>query len=117
VAELPDLDGAWVVILGLHHSEDTTILHMLASGVTTGDDWAYTRGVRPPPVVWIRDSSGRWHTTRTDGATPSGNTGDVMWWLEIVPPLDRGTAWIDVVTAGQSAEVRATLPLRWESAP
>jgi hypothetical protein len=40
-----------------------------------------------------------------------------MWWLEIVPPLDRGTAWIDVVTAGQSAEVRATLPLRWESAP
>jgi len=114
VAGLPELDSASVAILGLHHSNDRTILHMLASGVTTGDDWAYARGVRPPPVVWIRDSSGRWHTTRTDGATPSGNTGDVMWWLEIVPPLDRGTAWIDVVAAGQSAEVRATLPLRWE---
>jgi hypothetical protein len=35
---------------------------MLASGVTTEDDWAYIRGVRPPP--------------------------------------DRGTAWIEVVTAG-----------------
>jgi hypothetical protein len=62
VAELPELDGAGVVILGLHHSQDRTILHMLASGVTTGDDWAYIRGVRPPP--------------------------------------DRGTAWIEVVTAG-----------------
>jgi hypothetical protein len=28
-------------------------------------------------------------------------------------PLDRGTAWVDVVAAGQSAEVRATLPLPW----
>jgi hypothetical protein len=28
--------------------------------------------------------------------------------------LDRGTAWIDVVAAGQSAEARATLPLRWQ---
>ena len=37
-----------------------------------------------------------------------------MLWLEIVPPLDRGTVWIDVAAAGQSAEVRATLPLRWK---
>jgi len=51
--------SASVTILGLHHSNDRTILHMLASGVTTGDDWAYTRGVKPPPVVWIRDSHGR----------------------------------------------------------
>jgi hypothetical protein len=114
VAELPDLDGARVVILGLHHSERGTILHMLASGVTTGDDWAYTRGVRPPPVVWIRDSSGRWHATRTDGVSPSGNSDGAIWWLEIVPPLDRSTAWIEVAAAGRSAEVRARLPLRWE---
>ena len=110
VAELPELDGARVTILGLHHSGDRTILHMLASGVTTGDDWAYTRGVRPPPVVWIRDSDSRWHTTRTDGVSPSGNTGDVMWGLEIMPPLDRGTAWIDVVVGGRSAKIRARLP-------
>jgi hypothetical protein len=37
VAELPELDGAGIVILGLHHSQGRTILHMLASGVTTGD--------------------------------------------------------------------------------
>ncbi len=61
-------------------------------------------------MVWVRDSHGRWHTTRTDGVTPPGNTGDVMWWLEIVPALDRGTAWIDVVAGGRSAEIRARLP-------
>jgi hypothetical protein len=33
--------------------------------------------------------------------------------LEAVPPLSRATAWIEVLAAGQSAEVRATLPLRW----
>jgi hypothetical protein len=114
VAELPELDGVTVTILGLHHSKDRTILHMLASGVTTGDDWAYTRGIRPPPVLWLRDSSGRWHTTRTDGVSPLTNPGDVMWWLEIVPRLDRSTTWIDVVAGGQSAEVRCRLRLSWE---
>jgi hypothetical protein len=113
VAELPELDGVTVVILGLHHSKDRTTLHLLASGVTTGDDWAYTRGIRPPPLVWLRDSNGRWHTTRTDGVTLSKNTGDTMWWLEIMPRLDRNTSWIDVFTDGQSAEVRCRLRLRW----
>jgi hypothetical protein len=43
--------------------------------------------------------------------TPVKDTGDVMWWLGIVPSLDRGTAWIEVVATGRSAEVRAMLPL------
>lgn len=34
--------------------------------------------------------------------------------VEVVPPLSRATAWIEVLAAGQSAEVRATLPLYWE---
>ena len=87
---------------------------MLASGVTLEDDWPYARGVRPLPVLWIRDSSGRWHATRTNGAGLSANSGEVMLWLEIVPPLDRGTAWIDVVATGRSAEVRVRLPLCWK---
>lgn len=87
---------------------------MLASGVTPEGEWAYGRGVRPLPVLWIRDSSGRWHTTRTNGFSRLGDTGEAVLWLAIVPPLDRGTAWLDVVAAGQSAEVRARLPLRWK---
>jgi hypothetical protein len=34
--------------------------------------------------------------------------------LQIVPPLDCGTARIDVVATGRSAEVRVRLPLCWK---
>jgi len=111
VAELPGLDGARFAILGVHHGKDRTIVHMLASGVTPEDDWEYARGVRPLPVLWIRDSRGRWHATRTHGLSPSANGGEGLLWLELVPPLDRGTAWIDVIATGRSAQARIRLPL------
>src|SRR5580700_8816916 len=120
-AELPELDGTHITILGLHHSTivglhnstTQTIVHTLVSGVTPEDDWTYGRVVRPLPTLWVRDSSGRWHATRTNGTGPSPNSGEVILWLEIVPPLDSGTAWIDVVATGRSAEVRIRLPLCW----
>jgi hypothetical protein len=125
VAELPELDGAQITIFGLHHSTivglhnsaTQTIVHTLVTGVTPEDHWTYGRGVRPLPALWVRDSSGRWHATRTHGMMPSGNTGEVILWLEIVPPLDRGTAWIDLVATGRSAEVRVRLPLCWTRNP
>jgi|HubBroStandDraft_1064217.scaffolds.fasta_scaffold12201_2 hypothetical protein len=114
VAELPELDGAQITILGLHHGQHgqpRTIVHTLVSGVTAEDDWTYSRVVRPLPTLWVRDSSGRWHATATDFTMPSGNSGEVVLWLRIVPPLDRDTTWIDLVATGQSAEVRVRLPL------
>ena len=51
VVELPELDGARIAILGLHHGERGAILHPLASGVTLEGDWKYARGVRPLPVL------------------------------------------------------------------
>jgi len=122
VAELPELDGTHITILGLHHSTivglhnstTQTIVHTLVSGVTPEDDWTYGRVVRPLPALWVRDSSGRWHATRTNGTGPSPNSGEVILWLEIVPPLDSGTLWIDVVATGRSAEVRVRLPLCWK---
>jgi len=33
--------------------------------------------------------------------------------LQVVPPLSRATAWIEMLATGQSAQARATLPLRW----
>jgi hypothetical protein len=41
------------------------------------------------PAIWIHDSYGRWHATR-------------------------GTAWIEVIVAGPSAELRIRLPLSWQ---
>jgi hypothetical protein len=118
VAELPELDGAKIAIAGLHHGERGTIMHLLATGVTLEAGWPY--GVRPLPALWIRDSNGRWHATHTDGVvSPWGDNGANPWtdtrmvtvWLKIVPPLDRGTAWVEISAAGRSAQVRATLPL------
>ena len=125
IAELPELDGARITILGLqhgtilglHHSDAQTIVHMLVSGVTPEDDWTYGRVVRPLPALWVRDSSGRWHATRIHGVGPSPNSREVIVWLAIVPPLDSGTPWIDVIATGRSAEVRIRLPLCWKRNP
>ena len=56
---------------------------------------------------------GRWHATNHYAPRPLGDNGEVTLDLAIAPPLEAGTPWIDMVAAGQSAEVRARLPLRW----
>ena len=83
-----------------HRAEDT-------------DDWEYYRAVRPLPALWIRDSAGRWRATRDYAPRSLGDNGEVTLELEITPPLETGTRWIDVVATGQSAQVRARLPVRW----
>jgi len=72
VAELPELDGAQITIMGRHHGERGTIMHLLVSGVMLEDDWAYAGGVMPLPVLWICDSAGRWHATHLNGRNPWG---------------------------------------------
>jgi hypothetical protein len=110
-AVLAELDGITLAILGLHNCAGSTVLHIHASGpmcdVSYAPDELYYW-----PVIWIRDSGGRWHTTRTRGR--SGMNGEVALRLEVIPPLTRATAWIEVYAAGRSAQARATLPLRWE---
>ena len=112
VGELPELDGVQITILGLNHGERGTIMHLLVSGVTLEDEWEFARGVMPLPVLWVRDSDGRWHATHLAGRSPWENGGVVMLSMRILPPLDRGTAWVEVVAAGRSAQVGATLPLQ-----
>jgi hypothetical protein len=63
------------------------------------------------PTLWIRDRAGRWHATRDYAPRQLGDNGEVTLEPAIAPPLQAGTPWIDVVAAGQSAEVRARLPL------
>jgi hypothetical protein len=108
---LPELDGLGLALLGLHNTEGQTIMHLLVSGLPEDD------GTGPPilenlPVsVWVRDSGGRWHVAGVDGA----HFSDGEYWLRLKlrPALARATAWIEVVVAGRSAEVCATLPLDW----
>jgi hypothetical protein len=111
-AAFPELDGIRLTLVGLHHSAGRTVLLAQADGVTP-DGYDGRRGVEPefPLSVWVRDSGGRWHATRAC-AWAGTDQGGVTMRLQVLPPLNR-TAWIDVFAAGPSAQVRATLPLRW----
>ena len=40
--------------------------------------------------------------------------GEVVLRLEVVRPRAAPPAWIQVLVAGQSAQARAVLPLRWQ---
>src|SRR5215472_2013470 len=116
-AELPELDGVRLAVLGLHQAERGTIVHLHAGGVTREDEWEYQRAVRPLPALWIRDHAGRWHATRDYAPRPLGDDGEVTLELAIAPPLEAGTPWIDLVAAGPSAQIQARLPLRWTRNP
>ena len=91
-----------------------TVLFVQADGLTP-EGYDGRLGVEPdfPLRVWVRDSGGRWHATRAR-SWAGADRGAVTMRLQVLPPLSRAAAWIDVVAAGQSAQARVTLPLRWQ---
>jgi hypothetical protein len=111
-AVLPELDGIQLTIFGLHNCQDSTIMHMHASGPACHLIYAPDESYSWPPV-WICDSSGRWHVTRTSGR--SGINDEIALRMEIVPPLSHATTSITMQATGQAAQARATLRLRWQS--
>jgi hypothetical protein len=111
-AALPELDGIRLVLLGLHNCDGGTWVNGLAHGHLArqqhgphGLDMAF------PLSIWIRDDAGRWHVARPAGWFDQD--GEAALTLRLTPPLTRSPAWIEVLAAGQSAEVRATVPLSW----
>ena len=65
------------------------------------------------PAIWIRDSGGR-QLAHHAHPGQNGMNGEDALRLEVIPPLNRATAWIEMLAAGQSAQARASLPLRWQ---
>ena len=111
-ADLPELDGIRLALLGLQHTGGSSSLRVLARGrmpVTP----ARPLGVNLtfPLSVWLKDSGGRWHATNPAGL--HGTDREYTVRLQLVPPLTRSTEWVEVLAGGQSAEVRTALPLCW----
>ena len=111
-AALPELDGIRLALLSLLNTDGGSWLQALARGLEPetprgpfGIDGHF------PLSVWIRDSGGRWHACRPAGS--HRHNGEDVLKLQLVPPLTRSTAWIEVLAAGPSAQVRVQLPLRW----
>ena len=115
-AALPELDGIRLALVGLHNTQGTTVLHVLAQGLRR-EERLGPHGVDLdfPLSFWLRDNGGRWHAARPIGWQPGDPEHSIG--LMLVPPLPRSTAWVEVLASGRSGEVRARLPLRWGSPP
>jgi hypothetical protein len=115
-AALPELEGIRLVLLGLHNYDGDTWMDTLALGQVPGvQQGALGLDMAFPLSMWVRDGAGRWHAARPAGWYQEG--GEATLTLRLTPPLTRSCAWIEVLAAGQSAEVRATVPLCWGSPP
>ena len=111
-ATLPELDGIRLALVGLHNTQGTTVLHVLARGVTKeGRLGPFSVNLDFPLSFWLRDSGGRWHVAHPVGWHPAEPEHAIG--LLLVPPLPRSTTWVEVLAGGRSAEVRIRLPLRW----
>jgi hypothetical protein len=115
-AALPELDGVRLALVGLHNTQGTTMLHVLARGVRReGRLGPHGINLDFPLSLWLRDNGGRWHAARPADWHQAGPEHSIG--LVLVPPLPRSTAWVEVRASGRSGEVRARLPLRWGSPP
>jgi hypothetical protein len=115
-AALPELDGIRLALVGLHNTQGTTVLHVLARGVRReGRLGPHGIDLDFPISLWLRDSGGRWHAAHPVDWRPADPKHSIG--LALVPPLPRSTAWVEVLASGRSSEVRARLPLRWGSPP
>ncbi len=112
-ADLPELDGFRLVLLGLHHFDHAgTWINALAIGqIPNLGGGAFGLDMVFPLSIWVHDSAGRWHAARPVGWYDNG--GEHILTLRLTPPLPRSGSWIEVLAAGRSAKVRTTVPLRW----
>jgi len=111
-AALPELDGIRLVLLGLHNDDGGTWMDALALGQLPGVQQGALGLDMPFPLsMWVRDGAGRWHAARPAGWYHEG--GEATLTLRLTPPLTRSCAWLEVLATGQSAEVRAAVPLCW----
>lgn len=106
-AVLPETDGAWFAVAGLHSVTVSAALHAVGWG------WPPRplHGLgRPRYSWWARDDQGRWHVARTSGGNRDGVV-DLL--VEFGPALHPDARSLDLIVRGPSAQAAVTLPLRW----
>ncbi len=113
---LPDVDGARVVVGGLHTRDGQTHLH-----VVVGRERPGRLVVDAGPLshqgfcCWLRDDGGQWHVAVPGSWSSSGH--EVTGSLQVLPPLGRDTTRVTLLASTLTSQVRAEVPLHWWAAP
>ena len=113
-AMLPEIDGARLVIAGLHSGGSGSFLHVVMEG-----------GLRPLPrrrppgqitdagfSWWSRDDEGGWHLGTVADVSPVGGA-EALLRLALLPPICHATTALTVEISGPASQVAADLPVRW----
>jgi hypothetical protein len=114
---LPDVDGARIVVGGLHTRDGQTRLH-----VVVGRERPGRLVVDAGPLShqgfcgWLRDDGGQWHVA-VPGSWSSDGHAEVTGSLQVLPPLGRDTARVTLLASTLTSQVRAEVPLHWWAAP
>jgi hypothetical protein len=114
---LPDVDGARIVVGGLHTRDGQTHLH-----VVVGRERPGRLVVDAGPLShqgfcgWLRDDGGQWHVA-VPGSWSSDGHAEVTGSLQVLPPLGRDTARVTLLASTLTSQVRAEVPLHWWAAP
>jgi hypothetical protein len=113
---LPDVDGARVMVGGLHTRDGQTQLH-----VVVGRERPGRLVVDAGPLshqgfcCWLRDDGGQWHVAVPGSWSSSGH--QVTGSLQVLPPLGRDTTRVTLLASTLTSQVRAEVPLHWWAAP
>jgi hypothetical protein len=113
---LPDVDGARVMVGGLHTRDGQTQLH-----VVVGRERPGRLVVDAGPLshqgfcCWLRDDGGQWHVAVPGSWSSSDH--EVTGSLQVLPPLGRDTTRVTLLASTLTSQVRAEVPLHWWAAP
>jgi len=112
-AGLPELDGARLVIAGLHSGGSGTFLHLVVAGL---GPLPARRPDGPPWDAgfswWVRDDLGGWHLGVFEDVSPAGGPEGLLR-IALLPPLSHPTSSLTVEIAGATQQVTADLPVKW----
>src|SRR4029077_11953537 len=71
-ASLPELDGIRMTLLGLHHSQGGSALHVLVQGqIPEPRPGPLDIDLNLPLSLWLREAGGRWHAARPGRCPPA----------------------------------------------
>jgi hypothetical protein len=102
---LPEIDGARIALAALVNRGKITELY---GSFCTPDRAASVAS------CWLLDDGGQWHIA-IPGTWSSNGKVCVMSQVTVFPPVPLAARAVEIVAAGATTEVRATLPLAWRA--